>query len=146
MSEHELTEQETPKKGKNMKAKKVEAEIPEQKKTADANDEAMKRICKAMGLSYEDVLAREKAEKEKPPVIMVDVSIGRERVRINGQVYTGTFRCSRDMADGVLHMVNSRRTRHLNEKIGKNHEVIRLANGAFGARVVEVVNEHGEKV
>lgn len=151
MSEHESVEQESPKKAKKMKSEKVgpekvEAQIPSEAKGSDANDEAMKRICKAMGLSYADVIAREKAEKEKPPEVMVEVSIGRERVRINGQYYTGTFQCSRDMADGILYMVNARRSRHLNEKIGKDHEVVRLANGTFGSRVIRKVNELGEEI
>lgn len=112
-------------------------------KVAAGEEESLKRVCKAMNVSYEDVAKNEEIAKSREEDL-IEFDIGRHRVNINGKVFTGKCRCSASVKEVIDQAVGDTRMRHMREKFGNDYEINAVAGMASAPRIVGRVNEHGE--
>jgi phage gpG-like protein len=113
-----------------------------QAKLVEGEEAALRRVAKAMKVDADEILEREK----KPVDQLVEVDLGRHRVNINGQVYTGQMTVSRSTAQVLQQAVGDKRMRLLREKFGKDHLVEEVVGMGLRSRVIGQVNEYGEQV
>lgn len=124
----------------------LKKELEEAKaKLAEKDDESLKRVCKATGIDYQEVVEKEVQAKDKEEDL-IEFDIGRHRVNINGKIYTGKVRCSRSTKEVIDQAVGDTRMRHMREKFGNDYEINSLTMHASGPKIVGRVNEHGEEV
>jgi hypothetical protein len=100
-------------------------------------EEALKRVCKAGNVKYEEVLASEKREANDP---LVDVNLGKHVVKINGEIFSGNVRVKRSVAEVLIHLAGTRKMRLLREKIANKGEVD-LISGSIRTRIVGTVGD-----
>lgn len=149
MSENDKKESEESPKGKTKSgealSKAVHANEGDSKAAAkEAEERALKRFCEASGVDYAEVIAKEKKIRDRK---RIQLDMKANIVHINGQPYgPGVIVVDEDLADQLRHMVGAKIARYLNEKIGKNYEVIQTVTGGIGSRLIGIEPEGGENV
>lgn len=130
-------------------AEEVEAlknELEELKaKVAAGDEESLKRVCKAMNVSYDEVVEKEVASKGREEDL-IEFDIGRHRVNINGTIYTGKIRCAASVKEVIDQAVGDTRMRHMREKFGNDYQIAAVAGTVTAPKIVGRVNEHGEQL
>lgn len=119
---------------------KKEIKKPQTEQAPAASDQkameeaALKRVCAAMGVSYDDVLEQEKVKTQVDEIVEVDM--GPFVVEVNGMPYRGRCKVTRGLAETLQHAAASKQMRILREQIGLKHEVIMMAQGGISSRVI----------
>lgn len=117
--------------------KLAELESKQKQIQKEAEEAALKRMCAASGISYDQVIAKEQAEKDDPES---EVDLGSSVVRVNGRRYSGAVRGKRSFVECLAAMAGSRKMRLLNEAIG-NKGVVELLSEGIRTRVVGQFSE-----
>lgn len=110
-------------------------------KVAEGEEGAMKRVCKALKIDEEEVIAEEAKKPEDIIRFHCPYPVG-----INGREYFGLVEAPLSIYRSIQHTLSVRRQRILNETIGNDHLIKEINGGGFKAEVVSRINDIGEKV
>lgn len=99
-----------------------------------AEEHAVESVCKALGVSPEDIAAEE--ERKKTQVEMMEYDLGPMVVYINGVEFKGRGIATRAVVECLMHMAGEKRMRELRAKVGNNSEIIQLAGGSIRSRLI----------
>jgi hypothetical protein len=108
-------------------------------KAAQAEEAALDKISKMVGLDPASIKAAEELSSAKED--LMEVNLGSQVVHVNGIEYKGIVRGPRNFIEGLVSLAGNARQRKLEEKIGKNNEVIALASGGISSRVVSLSSD-----
>lgn len=103
------------------------------------SEEAMKRVCAALGQNYEDIISQEDRKKDDERLVVID--LGNIECSINGTPYRGIVTVPYSVGEMLQHMASSKRSRLLNEKIGHDYEVRMMVGGGISSVLKSVTQE-----
>lgn len=133
-----------------MKKKKEEVEVKEEMALskeqmdaiiAKAEADALAKVCKAVGTSPDRL--KEMEENRVKSEEMGEYSLGTIVCRINGQTYTGRGKAPRAVCEQLITMASAKRRRLLNEKIGRDAQVISNLSGGISYKILKAQDEAG---
>lgn len=108
---------------------------------AKAEADALAKVCKAVGTSPEQLKDMEKNRKKAGEI--GQYNLGTIVCKINGQTFTGKGTATREVCEQLVSMAAAKRRRLINEKIGKDAEVVNAINGGVSFKIKKAVDEAG---
>lgn len=108
---------------------------------AKAEADALAKVCKAVGTNPDQL--KEMEENQKKAEEMASYNLGTIVIRINGVAYTGRGTAPRAVCEQLITMASAKRKRLLNEKIGRDAQVISTLSGGISYKILKKTDEAG---
>lgn len=108
---------------------------------AKAEADALAKVCKAVGTDPERL--KEMEANRKKAEEMGEYNLGAVVCRINGVTYTGRGKAPRAVCEQLIAMASAKRKRLINEKIGRDAQVMGSLAGGISYKIIKAEDEAG---
>ena len=108
---------------------------------AKAEADALAKVCKAVGTNPEQLKQME--ENQAKAQEQGEYNLGTIVCRINGVSYTGRGKAPRAVCEQLIAMASAKRKRLINEKIGRDAQVISNLSGGISYKILKKQDDAG---